>query len=132
MVDYRWCDNDMYGHVNNVVYGQWIDTIVNNYFIEKCSFNPLKSSTMGFVVSSYCNYYQSISYPSNVLLGLFVKSIGNSSVDYTVGIFHSQQSQKASAVGGFRHVFVDRTTNRPKSLEKSFRDRLIEISNIPL
>jgi acyl-CoA thioester hydrolase len=47
----------MYGHVNNVVYGQWIDTIVNNYLIENCSFNPLKSSSIGLVVSSYCNYY---------------------------------------------------------------------------
>lgn len=124
----RWCDNDMYGHVNNVVYGQWIDTIVNNYLIERCSFNPLKSSQMGFVVSSYCNYYQSISYPANVYVGLFVKRIGNSSVDYTVGIFHSKESPKASSVGGFRHVFVDRTTNRPKTIDKSFRDKLIEIS----
>ena len=122
----------MYGHVNNVVYGQWIDTIVNNYLIEKCSFNPMKSSSIGFVVSSYCNYYKSISYPSNVSLGLFVKTIGNSSVDYTVGIFDSSESEKASSVGGFRHVFVDRITNRSKPLEKSFRDKLIEIIHIEM
>ena len=119
----------MYGHVNNVVYGQWIDTIVNNYLIEKCLFNPLKSSSMGFVVSSYCNYYSPISYPSIVHLGLFVKRIGNSSVDYTVGIFHSKESLKASSVGGFTHVFVHRTTNRPQPLDKFFREKLIEISD---
>lgn len=119
----------MYGHVNNVVYGQWIDSIVNNYLIEKCLFNPMKSSTVGFVVSSYCNYYNPICYPSIVQLGLFVKRIGNSSVDYTVGIFDTKESFKASSVGGFTHVFVDRISNRPKTLEKHFREKLIEISH---
>jgi acyl-CoA thioester hydrolase len=119
----------MYGHVNNVVYGQWIDTIVNNYLIENCSFNPLKSSSIGFVVSSYCNYYSPISYPSIVDVGLFVSRIGNSSVDYTVGIFENKESLKASSVGGFTHVFFDRINNRPKPLDDLFRNKLVEISN---
>ena len=59
----------MYGHINNVVYLEWIDTIVNNYLIERCSFDPLKSSSIGFVVSSYCFYYSPISYPLKIHLG---------------------------------------------------------------
>ena len=118
----------MYGHVNNVVYGEWIDSIVNNYLIEKCSFNPLKCSLVGFVVSSYCNYYSPISYPSKISVGLFIKRIGNSSVDYRVGIFENKESLKASSVGGFTHVFVDRINNRPKALDDFFKNKLIEIS----
>jgi acyl-CoA thioester hydrolase len=84
---------------------------------------------MGFVVSSYCNYYSPISYPSVVDVGLFVSRISNSSVDYTIGIFEKKESLFASSVGGFTHVFVDRLSNRPKAFDDLFRNKLIEISN---
>jgi len=118
----------MYGHVNNVVYYEWIDSIVNSYLIEKCSLNPLKSDSIGFVVSSYCHFYSPISYPNKVNLGLLVLKIGNSSVDYQIGIFDNDQSLKASSVGGFRHVFVDRNSSRPKKLDEHFRENLSKIS----
>lgn len=123
----RWRDNDMYGHVNNVVYYEWIDSIVNSYLIEKCSLDPLKSSSIGYVVSSYCYYYNPISYPIKVHLGLIILKIGNSSVDYQIGIFESNQSLKASAVGGFRHVFVDRSNSRPKQIDQQFKENLLQI-----
>ena len=31
----RWADNDVYGHVNNVVYYSWFDTAVNAWLIEQ-------------------------------------------------------------------------------------------------
>ncbi len=130
LIKIRWRDNDIYGHVNNVVYGEWIDSIVNHYLIEKCSFNPLKSSSIGLVVSSHCFYYSPISYPSKISVGLFIPRIGKSSVDYKVGIFQNSECDLASSVGGFTHVFVDRITNRPKTLENLFKIKLLEISNI--
>ncbi|CAF0823669.1 unnamed protein product [Rotaria sordida] len=109
----RWRDNDIYGHVNNVVYGEWIDSIVNKYLIEKCSLEPLKSPLIGFVVSSHCEYYSPISYPSKISAGLFVKRI-----------------EKASAVGGFIHVFVDRINRRPQTINDEMKKQLLSISNI--
>ncbi len=120
----------MYGHVNNAVYGEWIDSIVNHYLIKKCSLNPLKSPIIGFVVSSYCSYYSPISYPDQISVGLFVKRIGNSSVDYTVGIFENCESEKASAVGGFTHVFVDRINRRPQKIDDEMKKKLLSISNL--
>ncbi len=96
----------------------------------QCSFNPLKSSIIGFVVSSYCSYYSPISYPSIISVGLFVSRIGNSSVDYTVGIFENKTIEKASAVGGFTHVFVSRIDNRPKTIDELFKKKLLDISNL--
>ena len=98
--------------------------------IEKCSLEPLKSPVIGYVVSSYCEYYSPVSYPSNVLAGLFVKRIGNSSVDYQVGIFEPNSTFKASAVGGFTHVFVDRINNRPQAIDQQMKKQLLSISNI--
>ncbi|CAF1920165.1 unnamed protein product [Rotaria magnacalcarata] len=126
----RWRDNDIYGHVNNVVYGEWVDSIVNKYLIEKCSLEPLKSPLIGFVVSSHCNYYSPVSYPSKIEAGLFVKRIGKSSVDYCVGIFDNCQSEKASAVGGFTHVFVDRINRRPQPFDDEMKKKLLSISHI--
>jgi len=119
----------MYGHVNNVVYGEWIDSIVNNYLICKCSFNPLKSSIIGFVVKSDCSYYSPISYPSIIEVGLIISRIGNSSVDYKVGIFENKESLKASAVGGFTHVFVDRLNNRPQKISDEMKKEFSSILN---
>jgi len=119
----------MYGHVNNVVYGEWIDSIVNNYLISKCSFNPLKSSIIGFVVKCDCSYYCPISYPSIIEVGLFISRIGNSSVDYKVGIFENKECLKASAVGGFTHVFVDRLNNRPQKISDEMKKEFSSILN---
>ena len=109
---------------------EWIDSIVNKYLIEKCNLNPLKSPLIGFVVYSYCSYYNPISYPSTISAGLLVKRIGNSSVDYLVGIFDKEENLKASAVGGFTHVFVDRITSRPHSLNNEMKKELLSISNL--
>jgi acyl-CoA thioester hydrolase len=109
--------------VNNVVYNEWIDTIVNKYLIEKCSLDPLKSNLVGFVVSSYCSYYSPLSYPSKIDAGLFVKKIGNSSVDSCVGIFKNSESKLACAVGGFTHVFVNKKTSRPDRIDDLMRKK---------
>jgi acyl-CoA thioester hydrolase len=118
----------MYGHVNNVVYGEWIDSVVNQYLIERCSFEPVKACLVGFVVSSHCDYYSPISYPSIISAGLFVRRLGNSSVDYRVGIFANREEQTASAVGGFTHVFVNRTSGRPQTIPDDMRRILLSIS----
>ena len=88
----------------------------------------MKSRLIGLVVRSYCDYYVPICYPSKISAGLVVKRIGNSSVDYCVGIFENCESNKASAVGGFTHVFVDRLTNRPHSIDEQMKKKLLSIS----
>ncbi|CAF3133693.1 unnamed protein product [Rotaria sp. Silwood2] len=123
-------DNDCYGHVNYVVYGEWIDSTIDKFLIEQCSFDHSKSSLLDYVVYSHCEYYSPISYPSIISAGLFVKRIGKSSVDYQVGIFENNKSLKASAVGGFASVFVDRMNQRPHSIDEQLRKQLLSISNI--
>ncbi|CAM0138881.1 hypothetical protein VKS41_006340 [Umbelopsis sp. WA50703] len=111
----RWSDNDQYGHVNNSIYYFYIDTVVNNYLIDKCDLQPLSSvSPIGLVVSSSANFYQPISFPAVVEAGLAIVKIGKSSVTYTVGIFERGKEQ-ASVVGGFTHVFVNATDRKPIS-----------------
>ena len=114
--------------MNNVVYGEWIDSVVNHYLIEQCSLEPRKSSSVAFVVRSHCDYYSPVSYPAKISAGLFVNRVGNSSVDYCVGIFAGEQAEKASAVGGFTHVFVNRTSQRSEAIPDEIRRKLLSLT----
>ena len=105
-------DNDVYHHMNNSIYSFLIDSIVNAYLIEKCGLKPETSEQVGLVVSSYCDYFGSVAYPSVLDLGLRVVKLGKSSVMYEVGIFEQGQEQ-VKAVGGSIHVFVESNGRRP-------------------
>ena len=108
----RWHDNDVYGHVNNVVYYSYFDSAVNSYLIEVGGLDIHQGEVIAFVVSSSCDYFTSIAFPERIEVGLSVSKLGNSSVHYTLGVF-LEGEQQACAVGRFVHVFVDRASNRP-------------------
>ena len=112
----RWMDNDMFGHVNNVNYYSFFDTIINQFLIEQAGFVPQKSEQIGFIVKSSCSYISPVSYPQKLVGALRVDRIGNSSVDYAVGIF-KENEEVASAVGCLTHVFVDRNSQQPTPIK---------------
>ena len=116
----RWMDNDVYGHVNNVVYYSFFDTVVNGYLIEQGALDIAKSAVIGLVVETQCNYFKSIAFPDRVHAGLKVEHIGNSSVRYGIGLFRNDDSD-AAAQGHFVHVYVERATNKPVSLPEKLK-----------
>ena len=116
----RWMDNDVFGHVNNVVYYSYFDTAVNRYLIESGYLDIATSPIIGLVVETSCRYSSSIAFPDRVTAGLRVAHRGNSSVRYEIGLFRNDEAQ-ASAQGHFVHVYVDRTTNRPVPLPEALQ-----------
>ena len=110
----RWADNDVYGHVNNVVYYQWFDTAVNAHLIEHGALDIHAGHTIGLVVETHCNYFAPLAFPDNVDAGIRVARIGASSVRYEVALFAEGQDLCA-AHGHFVHVYVDRDSRRPVS-----------------
>ncbi|GAC1605268.1 MAG: thioesterase family protein [Ramlibacter sp.] len=111
----RWMDNDAYGHVNNVVYYSWFDTVVNAHLIEHGALDVQHGATIGLVIETQCNYFSPVEFPQTVEAGLRVAHIGRSSVRYEVGLFVQGQPLTA-AKGHFVHVYVDRATRRPTDL----------------
>src|SRR5450432_3122860 len=99
----RWSDNDIYGHVNNVVYYEFFDTAVNSYLIAQGVLDIANGKVIGLVVETHCNYFSAIAYPDVVRAGLRVAHLGNSSVRYEVGIFRGREDT-AAAQGHFVHV----------------------------
>ena len=108
----RWMDNDAYGHVNNVVYYSWFDTVVNAHLIEQGALDIPHGETIGLVVQTQCNYFSGIEFPQAVEAGLRVAHMGKSSVRYEVGLF-VQGEPLTAARGHFVHVYVDRASRRP-------------------
>jgi acyl-CoA thioester hydrolase len=111
----RWMDNDVYGHINNVVYYSWFDTAVNAYLIEQGALDIHQGETIGLVIETQCNYFAPLAFPQTVEAGIRVARLGNSSVRYEVGLF-AQDAALAAAQGHFIHVYVDRHTRRPLPL----------------
>jgi acyl-CoA thioester hydrolase len=111
----RWMDNDVYGHVNNVVYYSWFDTAVNAYLIEQGVLDIHYGKTIGLVIETQCNYFAPLAFPQNVDAGIRVAKLGSSSVRYEVGLF-AQGEELTAAKGHFVHVYVDKLTRRPTPL----------------
>lgn len=123
----RWIDNDAYGHVNNVVYYSWFDTVVNEYLIRSGALDIERGAVIGLVVETQCHYFRELAFPQTVTAGLRVARIGNSSVRYEIGIFGADDDV-ASAQGHFIHVYVDRATRRPAALPAALRKALERIA----
>lgn len=123
----RWLDNDMYGHVNNIVYYGWFDTVVNRWLIDTGLLKLGEAEMIGLVVQSSCRYASSLAYPDEVDIGLMVDHLGNSSVTYRLGAFRHGASQPA-AEGLFTHVYVDTASRRPMTLPENWRTALASIA----
>ena len=108
----RWKDNDIFGHVNNVVYYSYFDTAVNAFLIEQGVLDLQNSSIVGLVAETQCRFHSSMAFPDMVHVGLRLAHLGTSSIRYEIGVFRNDDAL-ASASGHFVHVYVDRATNRP-------------------
>lgn len=119
----RWMDGDPYGHVNNVQYYSFIDTVVTTMLIEKQVLRGPHWNAIGLAIESQCNYHAPITFPEVIDAGLSIGRIGNSSLRYEVGLFLRGQETPA-ATGHFVHVFVDPETRRPVPLAEPVRQAM--------
>ena len=119
----RWMDNDVYGHVNNVVYYAYFDTIINRFLIAEGGLDIHGGAVIGLCVESHCAFLEAVAFPSDLEAGMRVAHLGNSSVRYEVGIFRNDDPMTA-AKGHFIHVYVNRATRRPAPLPAPLRQAL--------
>lgn len=126
----RWMDNDIYGHVNNVVYYSYFDTVVNEYLIHEGGLDIHRGEVIGIAVETRCHFFASLEFPETVHAGLRVAHLGNSSVRYEIGLFGDRQEAIAAA-GEFVHVFVQRADRRPVAIPGNIRRALERIAVPP-
>ena len=119
----RWKDNDVYGHVNNVEYYSYFDTVINTYLITEGGLDIHRGAAIGLCAESHCRFLRVIAFPGSVDAGLRVEKLGNSSVRYGVGLFRAGENEPA-AEGWFVHVFVDRGSRRSTPIPERIRAAL--------
>jgi len=122
----RWMDNDVYRHVNNVVYYSYFDTVVNAFLVHEAGLDIESGPVIGLCVESHCRFLASVAFPDLLDAGLRVARLGRSSVRYEVGIFRVGE-RSAAAQGHFVHVFVDRVSRRPVDLPDRMRTALTRL-----
>jgi acyl-CoA thioester hydrolase len=119
----RWHDNDIYGHVNNVLYYSFFDTAIAHLLMQEGGLDPWRGSVVGVAVETGCRFHRSFAFPDLIHAGLRVGHLGSSSVRYEIGLFRNEDDE-ASAEGHFVHVFVDRPTQRPVAIPDRIRAAL--------
>ena len=119
----RWMDNDVYGHVNNVTYYSYFDTVVNEHLIRAGGLDIQSAPAIGVVVENACRFHRPLSFPDTIDAGLRVVKIGNSSITYEIGLFRAGDELPA-ATGRFVHVWVSRATQRPVAVPEPIRAAL--------
>ena len=119
----RWADNDIYGHMNNVVHYQLFDTAINHWLIGAGLLDPLHGEIIGLVVETGCRYHGEAMFPDRIAAGICVERLGGSSVIYRIGLFRNDEDT-AFADGRFVHVYVNRATRRPVPLPDEWRAKL--------
>ena len=119
----RWMDNDTYGHVNNVTYYSYFDTVVNEHLIREGGLEIRDAPAIGIVVETACRFHKPLSFPEVIDAGLRVAALGRSSVSYEIGLFR-QGDDAPAATGRFVHVWVDRASRRPLGVPDAIREAL--------
>lgn len=119
----RWADNDQYGHINNVTYYAFFDTVVNTWLMEEGLLDLDQSTLIGLVVETGCSFFAPAAYPETLQAGLKIAHMGTSSVRYEIAIFQADRPD-AIAQGHFIHVYVDGETRQPVPLPNPWRTRL--------
>jgi acyl-CoA thioester hydrolase len=116
----RWADNDIYGHMNNVVHYSLFDTAVNGWLIDLELLDPTQGETIGLVVETKCSYFSELKFPDKVVAGIRIGHLGTSSVKYEIALFANDE-ETAAAQGHFVHVYVNAKTRKPEPLPKLWR-----------
>jgi len=127
LITTRWKDNDVYGHVNNVEYYSYFDTVINTWLIREGGLDIHAGDTIGLCAESHCKFLAAVEFPAAIEAGLRIVTLGNASVRYEIGLF--EEGGGPLAEGWFVHVFVDRADRKPTTIPESIRaslDRLWE------
>jgi acyl-CoA thioester hydrolase len=119
----RWMDNDTYGHVNNVVYYSYFDTVINEYLIRAGGLDIHDGPVIGLAIETFCRFHEPLSFPESIDAGLAVGKLGRSSVRYEIGLFRRGE-QTPAATGHFVHVFVERAARKPTAIPEPIRGAL--------
>lgn len=121
LIPTRWSDNDMLGHVNNVIYYRYFEAVVVRFQMEEAGVDWVNDKVSPQAVETLCRFHRPLSFPETVEAGLRVDRIGNSSLTLEIALF-SENEETPAATGHFVHVFVDAESLKPEPIPAEKRE----------
>ncbi|WP_316862091.1 thioesterase family protein [uncultured Cohaesibacter sp.] len=116
----RWSDNDVFGHINNMVYYSLFDTAISSWLVNNGILNLHKDRQVSVIAQNGCTYFSEVAFPDKLTAGLRICHIGHSSVRYELGLFRNEE-ENASAEGHFVHVYLNALTRKPEVIGEPLR-----------
>lgn len=117
----RWNDNDQYGHLNNTVYYEAMDTAVNAWMIRSGHLDPLGGEPIALCAASACEFHAPTGFPAALEVGIAVERLGTTSITWDLAILVAGEEGPV-ATGRFTHVFVDAASRRPTAIPAAVRE----------
>tara|TARA_B100002052_G_C15792935_1_gene557250 strand:+ start:764 stop:1183 length:420 start_codon:yes stop_codon:yes gene_type:complete len=108
----RWRDLDAFGHVNNAVFATYIETARGTLF-KRWSL-PFDGTGKSLIVASMTiNYLKQLKHPSNVIVGLKINKVGNTSFNIESYIFNERDTENPIATSNVVIVCFDFDNQKP-------------------
>lgn len=123
----RWGDNDMLGHLNNVVYNRMIETIVVRFTMGPLGIDWKVDQSYPLVVESLCRFHRPLAFPETVTAGLRAGRMGGKSVTYEIALF-GEDSEVPASTGHFVHVFIDRDSHNATEIPDDIRVKIKQLA----
>lgn len=133
----QWGEQDLYGHVNNIIYFRWFESARVAYG-ERLDFARLfREHRLGPILASVrCDFRQQITYPARVRIGARITRLGNSSLTMEHGVAigdnENNLTSGLAASGDSTVVFFDYATQKSTRIPDDLRDRIRSLEGRPL
>ena len=102
----RWGDMDAMGHVNNTVYFRYLETARIDWMVA-VGCKPQPAGQGPVIVNAFCNFYQQLEYPDEVLLKLYVSDPGRTTFETWGRMERINTPGVICAAGGATTIWVD-------------------------
>jgi acyl-CoA thioester hydrolase len=111
----RWGDMDALGHINNVSYFRFMESIRMDW-LHSLGLDEKNSGASPVILNTFCNFHQQLVYPGELCLRLFAGQAARATFESWTTIERVDQPGKIYASGGATVVWVDWNTQRAADL----------------
>jgi acyl-CoA thioester hydrolase len=124
----HWGDQDLFGHVNNVVYFRWLESARVAY-LDRIGLARLHGKEdLGPILAAIgCNYRRQIEFPDTVRIGTRVTRIGNTSITIEHAIWSTAQGGEFVADATSTVVIFNYPSQRPVRVPDEIRRKIEEL-----
>lgn len=102
----RWGDMDAMGHINNAMYFRYLETARIDW-MHAAGMAPAPQGQGPVIVNAFCNFYQQLAYPDEVLLKMYVSDPGRTTFETWGTMERLSAPGEVCAAGGGTVIWVD-------------------------